>query len=73
MLQAYLCNDWEMDLKLIEIAQKSNFDGIVITVDAQVLGTRRKQIMYKIDNSGYQFPILEEMAALAKNGSSGPR
>ena len=42
LLQAYLCNDWEMNLKLIEIAQKSNFDGIVITVDAQVLGTRRK-------------------------------
>lgn len=42
MLQAYLCNDWEMNLKLIEIAEKSNFDGLVITVDAQVLGTRRK-------------------------------
>lgn len=31
-----------MNLKLIEITQKANFDGLVITVDAQVLGTRRK-------------------------------
>lgn len=73
MLQAYLCNDWEMNLKLIEIAEKSNFDGLVITVDAQVLGTRRKEIMHRLDSSKYIFPVLEEMAALSKNGHDGPK
>lgn len=41
-LQAYLCNDWDMNVKLINIAEEAKFDGLVITVDAQVLGTRRK-------------------------------
>lgn len=42
MLQIYTCIDWEMNLKLIKIAEENQFDGLVITVDAQVLGTRRK-------------------------------
>jgi isopentenyl diphosphate isomerase/L-lactate dehydrogenase-like FMN-dependent dehydrogenase len=42
MMQLYLCKDWNMNLQLIKIAEENKFDGLVITVDAQILGTRRK-------------------------------
>lgn len=29
--------------------------------------------MYKLDSSGYQFPILSQMAKLSKNGQDGPK
>ena len=41
-LQLYISKDWEFTLSAIKLAEKYNFTGLTITVDAQVLGTRRR-------------------------------
>jgi isopentenyl diphosphate isomerase/L-lactate dehydrogenase-like FMN-dependent dehydrogenase len=48
------------------MAENSGFDGLVVTVDAQVLGTRRKELKYPLDSSTYRFPVIEEV--LQTNG-----
>jgi isopentenyl diphosphate isomerase/L-lactate dehydrogenase-like FMN-dependent dehydrogenase len=45
----------------------------VITVDAQVLGARRKEEMFPLDKTKYQFPILEEMSRKMANGPTKPK
>ena len=42
MLQLYLSNNEKSNMKLIRIAEQNGFDALVITVDGQVLGVRRK-------------------------------
>ena len=42
MLQLYLSNSEASNFKLIKIAEANGFDALVITVDGQVLGIRRK-------------------------------
>ena len=34
---------------------------MVITVDGQVLGVRRKEERNKLDSTKYEFPLLEEL------------
>lgn len=61
MLQLYLSNNQSRNLKLVKIAEAAGFDALVITVDAQVLGVRRREERHKLDSSKYQFPLLEEL------------
>ena len=48
MLQMYLTNNWEVNLKMVRIAEKNGFNALAITVDAQVLGIRRSEKKKKI-------------------------
>lgn len=41
-MQIYLSSDWELNKKSIRIAEKYGFAGIVLTVDGQILGVRRR-------------------------------
>lgn len=54
----YVSVDWETTLRTIQFAEKYKFQGLAITVDAQVLGVRRKEKLYKFDSSHFKFPIL---------------
>jgi len=38
----YVSTNWETTFRTIQLAEKYNFHGLAITVDAQVLGVRRK-------------------------------
>lgn len=67
-MQIYLCSNWDLNLKLIKIAEESGFTGLAITVDAQVLGTRRKEAKYRLDSSKYEFPILSQITSDSKEG-----
>lgn len=58
----YVSTNWETTLRTIQFAEKYNFHGLAITVDAQVLGVRRKEKLYKFDSSNFKFPILEEIS-----------
>jgi isopentenyl diphosphate isomerase/L-lactate dehydrogenase-like FMN-dependent dehydrogenase len=61
LMQLYLCQDWGINHRVVRMAEESGFDGLVVTVDAQVLGTRRKELRYPLDSSQYKFPVLEEV------------
>lgn len=57
----YITKDWELTKTTIKLAEKYGFMGLVITVDAQVLGIRKKEKKYIYDSSYLAFPVLEEM------------
>ena len=57
-LQLYLSNNWELTLSAIKLAEKYGFAGVVITVDAQVLGVRRREKETPFDSSYVGFPVL---------------
>jgi hypothetical protein len=54
----YVSVDWETTLRTIRLAEKYHFHGLTITVDAQVLGVRRKEKLYQFDSSSFKFPVL---------------
>lgn len=58
LLQMYVSVNWETTLRTIQFAEKYGFHGLAITVDAQVLGVRRKEKLYQFDSSSFKFPIL---------------
>jgi isopentenyl diphosphate isomerase/L-lactate dehydrogenase-like FMN-dependent dehydrogenase len=41
-LQMYITKDWELTKTVIKLAEKYQFTGLTITVDAQVLGIRKR-------------------------------
>lgn len=41
-LQLYITKDWELTKTIIKLAEKYGFTGLCITVDAQVLGVRKR-------------------------------
>jgi isopentenyl diphosphate isomerase/L-lactate dehydrogenase-like FMN-dependent dehydrogenase len=57
----YISTDWEMTTTAIRLAEKYGFTGLVITVDAQVLGIRKREKKYGFDSSELPFPVLEEI------------
>lgn len=42
LLQLYITKDWELTKTIIKLAEKYGFTALCITVDAQVLGVRKR-------------------------------
>jgi isopentenyl diphosphate isomerase/L-lactate dehydrogenase-like FMN-dependent dehydrogenase len=42
-MQMYISNDWGLTISIIRLAEKYGFTGLTITVDAQVLGIRKRE------------------------------
>lgn len=59
LLQLYISKDWELTKRSLKIAEKYGFMGVVITVDAQVLGVRRREKKEPFDSSDLPFPVLD--------------
>ena len=57
----YVSRDWELTVATINLAEKYGFAGLVITVDAQVLGLRRREKKIPFDSRSLSFPILDEI------------
>lgn len=60
-LQMYVSTDWELTKTVIKLAENYKFTGLSITVDAQVLGIRKRQKQHEFDSSDMIFPLLEEI------------
>ena len=59
LLQLYLSNNWELTVSAIKLVEKYGFDGVVVTVDAQILGVRRREKETPFDSSNVEFPVLD--------------
>ena len=69
-MQMYITNDWELTVCQVRLAEKYGFAGLAITVDAQVLGTRRRAYKNTLDTSQLHFAVLEEISKLSKTSKS---
>ena len=69
-LQMYISKDWELTEASVKLAEKYGFAGLVITVDAQVLGVRRRERKQPFNVEHLTCPVLEEMKELCPNLSS---
>jgi isopentenyl diphosphate isomerase/L-lactate dehydrogenase-like FMN-dependent dehydrogenase len=58
-MQMYVTNDWALTETKVRLAEQYGFIGLVITVDAQVLGIRKREKKVELDTSQISFPILD--------------
>lgn len=61
MMQMYISNDWALTVSQVRLAEKYGFSALAITVDAQVLGIRKREVKTVLDTSNLAFPVLEEI------------
>jgi isopentenyl diphosphate isomerase/L-lactate dehydrogenase-like FMN-dependent dehydrogenase len=66
-MQMYITNDWALTETQVRLAEKYGFTGLAITVDAQVLGVRNREIKNSLDTSKMVFPVLEEIQATSQS------
>ena len=59
LFQMYVSGDWEMTMAAVRLAERYKFEGLVITVDAQVLGVRYQENKHAFDSSKLPFPVLD--------------
>jgi isopentenyl diphosphate isomerase/L-lactate dehydrogenase-like FMN-dependent dehydrogenase len=58
MMQMYISNDWAITETQVRLAEKYGFSALAITVDAQVLGIRKREVKAVLDTSKMAFPVL---------------
>ena len=73
LMQMYISNDWALTVCQVRLAEKYGFAGLAITVDAQVLGTRRREVKNVLDTSKLVFPVLEEISAISNTSQHTDR
>jgi isopentenyl diphosphate isomerase/L-lactate dehydrogenase-like FMN-dependent dehydrogenase len=59
LMQMYISNDWALTETQVRLAEKYGFAGLAITVDAQVLGIRKREVKSLLDTSSLSFPVLD--------------
>ena len=57
-MQMYISNDWSITETQVRLAEKYGFSALAITVDAQVLGIRTREVKAVLDTSKMAFPVL---------------
>jgi (S)-2-hydroxy-acid oxidase len=73
MMQMYISNDWALTETQVRLAEKYGFSALAITVDAQVLGIRKREVRTALDTSSLSFPVLEEIQKCCEGCSSHPK
>lgn len=73
LMQMYITHDWALTVCQVRLAEKYGFAGLAITVDAQVLGTRRRAFKNTLDTSQTIFPVLEEISNICNTNKSTDR
>lgn len=68
MMQMYISNEWTLTETQVRLAEHYGFSALAITVDAQVLGVRKREVKTALDTSSLPFPVLEEIQA--RSGSN---